>query len=121
MSRSAGRAAFGGCLGVVLGGILGGVIGFLIADAYQPQNIFDTTRLVILLMGIAFGAISGAAIGAAVAVRLGPSRSQVIPDALIRPDHKDSRSPQESMETELARLKERMAELEERKRREEQG
>lgn len=93
MSGNAGRAAVGGCLGVVLGGILGGVIGFLIADSHHPQTIFDATRPFILLTGVALGAISGAAAGAAVAVRIGSSRSQGMPDTQGRQDHSDSRCP----------------------------
>jgi hypothetical protein len=119
MGRNAGRAALGGCLGAVIGIVLGGGLGYLLADAYQPEGFFDFTRVFILFLAILLGAIGGAALGAAIAARSRADESIPMPDIPAPEARPGPPAPPESTDAELARLKERVAELEERKRREE--
>jgi hypothetical protein len=120
----------------VLGGLLGVVVGFLIANASGDQNkpvtswndvlaaVFAPFFYVIGVtigagIGGILGAIAGSTIGAAVAARwASPSAS-----AGARPGVPPPEVPPAPMsaETELAQLKERIAELEQQKHQQEGG
>lgn len=119
MSRNSGRAALGGCFGVLAGGFLAGVVGFMLADSYQPNGPFDLTRLYVVLIAVVIGVFGGAALGSALAVRLGGGSARVT-EPLPRETFAAPEPPRESTAEELARLKARVTELEERMRSEEQ-
>ena len=130
-ARAVGGSCLGGALGGVLGVIVGGFLGpVLMGAGQQKTNTFLDLQtpfvgLVGLLIGAALGgvigAVGGSVFGAAVATRSRADESAAPPDTPIPGTRNSAQVPQESTETELARLKERMAELEARKRREEQA
>jgi hypothetical protein len=108
MSDTSGKVLRGGCLGCAIGGVaaafLGGVLAALLSLAQGPDPLLgDLTGLaVVTLAGIGFfpGAIIGALVGA--------SRAASSPSV----------SHGGSSELELARLKKRVAELEDKARQE---
>jgi hypothetical protein len=134
MSDKQARAVGGSCLGGVLGGVLGVIVGgflgpVLMRAGQQKTNTFLDLQgtclgFVGLLIGASLGgvigAVGGSVFGAGVATRLRADESAAPPDTPIPGTPNSPQVPPESTETELARLKERMAELEARKRREEQ-
>src|SRR5262245_10889837 len=75
MGRKSGLAALGGCLGVVAGMLFGGVVGYLLGDLYTPVSVFDWGRPAIFFPVFLLCTISGAALGAGLAVRFGASGS----------------------------------------------
>jgi hypothetical protein len=134
MSDKQARAVGGSCLGGVLGGVLGVIVGgflgpVLMGAGQQKTNTFldlqDTCvgflgLLIGASLGGVIGAVGGSVFGAGVATRSRADESAAPPDTPIPGTPNSPQLAQESTETELARLKERMAELEARKRREEQ-
>jgi hypothetical protein len=123
----------GSCLGGVLGGLLGVVVGGLITNAWiaqdKPRTPWYQGVLAALLaplvvaigagIGGIIGAVVGSAVGAGVAAKWFPPSAP----AGARPDAPSSAVPPApvSTETEVARLKERIAELEQEKRQQEGG
>jgi hypothetical protein len=115
----------GGFLGALLGIIAGVTISFLVSDNHKPMGLVDgcVSILAWILMPFIFGgiggvigAVGGAVLGTALAI---PSRDREIEAPPRRQAAQDTSSPvlgEESTKTELARLKERIAELEEQKR-----
>jgi hypothetical protein len=134
MSDKQGRAVGGSCLGGVLGGVLGVIVGGFLgpvlmgAGQQKTNTIFDLSGICVGFIGLLvgagiggiIGAIGGSVLGVGVATRSRPDENAALPDTPLPAAPNSLELPEESTETELARLKERMAELEERKRREEQ-
>jgi hypothetical protein len=136
MSKTQVRAVGGSCLGGVLGGafgvILGGIIGSALAGHNDPAAnaplsfllIDALAETVVLLLGAGIGgligAIGGAVIGAGVAARSRGTEGAAVPDTSTLAAANFPQPPQESTGAELARLRERMVELEGRIWREEQ-
>lgn len=127
--RVMGSGCFGGVVGAILGIVIGGFIGPLIATsnnelrnnpdpaAKQMSGIFDAcSGFFGMVIGVAVGGIvggiGGSVLGAGLAARGStppsekpPSKDDACPAWLSEP-------PSESPDSELARLKERIAELE---------
>jgi hypothetical protein len=134
MSDKQARAVGGSCLGGVLGGVLGVIVGGLLgpvlmgAGQQKTNTIFDLSDICVGFLGLLIGAgiagiigaIGGSVFGAGVATRSRRNENAALPDTPLPTAPNSLQLPQESTETELARLKERMTDLEERKRREEQ-
>jgi hypothetical protein len=109
------RAFGGSCLGGVLGGGAGVFLGVALGSA-GGQDLFNMLNAFILAgIGGLIGAIGGAVVGAVLAARSTFKGRPAMPDVPVAKVADAVQPPQESTETELARLKERMAELEARR------
>jgi hypothetical protein len=108
VSDTSGKVLRGGCLGCAIGGVaaalLGGVIGALLSLAQGPDPLLGDLTWFVVLTCAEIGFFPGAIIGALV----GASRAASSPSA----------SHGGSSEDELARLKKRVAELEDKARQE---
>jgi hypothetical protein len=132
MKDNQGGAVGGSVLGGVIGGVLRVLVGGAIGSASFGNNPTNTPLDLIdpclgffgLLIGVGIGgvigAIGGSAIGAGIATQSRDTESGITPDTAIAPALDSSESLTDSTEAELIRLRQRVAELEERKRREEQ-
>jgi hypothetical protein len=134
MSDKQARAVGGSCLGGVLGGVLGIIVGgflgpVLMGAGQQKTNTFFDLQgpcvgfvglLIGACLGGVIGAVGGSVFGAGIATRPRADESTGPPGTPIPRTPNSAQVSQESTERELARLKERMAELESRKLREQQ-
>jgi len=131
MSDNQGRAVGGSCLGGLLGGVLGIAAGAAIGGAGFEDKTGTPLDLINpclgafgALMGAALGGVLGAVFGSVMGAAMATSRSDEDEESAAKTDAPavetagQSDSAPESPDAELARLKERIAELEEKKRRE---
>lgn len=128
------KAMGGGCVGGLLGAFLGVVIGGLVGPvivtskndlrgnpdpfAQQVSGLFDGCfGFVGMLLGAGIGGIVGGIGGSVLGAGLASRASTTQPEARAsKSDAAPAPKPTESPDAELARLKERVAELEEQKR-----
>ena len=120
------RAVSGSCLGSVLGGVLGVLLGYVITIASVESHIEEQEKAgdpfvgfyfcfggFAALFGTGVGGIVGAITGATLGAGVATLRSQSAP-AEDQPPAASATADQ-STDTELARLRERIAELEKKK------
>jgi hypothetical protein len=130
MSDQQGRAVSGSCLGGVAGLVLGVLIGgFLGSGSHSglpkdgpidPKPIDACVGFIGMALGAGIGGLigvlGGSVLGAAIATRPQNDASVTVPDQHLEQERDLPPSAQESSETELSRLKARVAELEEKTR-----
>jgi len=114
-----GSGCAGGSLGAVLGILIGGFVGPQIAIGNNHLHAFDAcVGFLGMLLGAAIGGIvggiGGSVFGAGLAAKSSSTPTEELPFVMDASSAELPERPTESPDTELARLKERIAELEER-------